>query len=112
MVRWIVSLVLDAAVLILAALLLDSFHLDGFGTALLAALILSILNLIVKPILIVLTLPVTILTLGLFLIVINAITLMLAQAIIGPSFVIDGFGTAIVAAIVISLINLVVNRLK
>ena len=109
--RWIVSLVLNAIALIAVAQLFDSFHLEGFGTALLASFILAILNIFVKPILIILTLPITILTFGLFLIVINAITLMLAQALIGPSFVIDGFGVAIIASIVISLISMLLNSL-
>ncbi|MFC4023832.1 phage holin family protein [Oceanobacillus longus] len=109
--RWIVSLVLNAIALIAVAQLFDSFHLEGFGTAILASFILAILNILVKPILIILTLPITILTLGLFLIIINAITLMFAQALIGSSFVIDGFGIAIIASIVISLISMLLNSL-
>ncbi|WP_067727114.1 phage holin family protein [Oceanobacillus damuensis] len=111
LLRWIVSLVLNAVALIAVAQLFDSFQLKGFGTALLASFILAILNILVKPILIILTLPITILTLGLFLIVINAITLMIAQALIGSSFVIDGFGMAIIASIVISLISMLLNSL-
>ncbi|MBU5267209.1 phage holin family protein [Virgibacillus proomii] len=111
MTRWLLSIVLNAVALIAVAQLFASFHLEGFGTALIASFILSILNIIVKPILIVLTLPITVLTLGFFLFVINAITLMLTQAIIGDSFVINGFGTAVIAAIIISIINLLLNRL-
>jgi putative membrane protein len=111
LMRWILSLVLNAVALIIVAELFDSFQLEGFGTAVLAALILSILNIIVKPILVILTLPLTIFTLGLFLFVINAITLMIAQAVIGDSFIIDGFGTAIVAAVILSILNLLLNKL-
>lgn len=111
LVRWFVSIVLNAIALIVVAQLFESFHIEGFGTALLASVVLSILNIIVKPILIILTLPITVVTLGLFLFVVNAITLMITQAIIGPSFVIDGFGVAILAAIIISILNIILNRL-
>lgn len=111
MTRWFISLLLNALALITVAYLFDGFHLEGFGAALLASLVLSVLNTIVKPILIVLTLPVTILSLGFFLFVINAITLMLTQAIIGDSFVIEGFGLALLSAIILALLNLILNRL-
>ncbi|BAC14439.1 phage holin family protein [Oceanobacillus iheyensis] len=110
-IRWIVSLILNAVALIAVAQLFDSFHLEGFGTAVLASFILAILNIIVKPILVILTLPITIVTFGLFLIVINAITLMITQALIGSSFVIDGFGIAIIASVIISLITMILNSL-
>ncbi|MEC5425393.1 phage holin family protein [Virgibacillus sp. C22-A2] len=111
LIRWLISIILNAVALIVVAQLFDSFVLEGFGTALLASFILTILNIIIKPILVVLTLPITVVTLGLFLFVINAITLMITQTLIGASFVIDGFGIAIVAAIVISLINLLLTSL-
>lgn len=111
LVRWLLSIFLNAVALIAVAQLFDSFHLDGFGTALLASFILSILNVIVKPILIVLTLPITVLSLGLFLFIINAVTLMIAQSVMDSTFVIDGFGTAIIASIVISILNLLLNQL-
>ncbi|HLR03611.1 MAG TPA: phage holin family protein [Virgibacillus sp.] len=109
--RWILSIVLNAVALIIVAELFESFHLEGFGTAILASIILGILNVIVKPILIILTLPITIFSLGLFLFVINAVTLMITQSVMDSSFVIDGFGTAIIASIIISLLNLILNRL-
>lgn len=109
--RWFLSILLNGIALIIVAQLFQSFHLDGFGTALLASVILSILNMIVKPILILFTLPITFVTLGLFLFVINAATLMITQSLMGPTFVINGFGTAIIAAIVLSLINTILNRL-
>lgn len=111
MTRGILSLILNAIALIAVAELFESFYIESFATALLASFILAILNTIVKPILVVLTLPITILSLGIFLFVINAITLMLTQAIIGDSFVIEGFGIAVLAAIVLAIINLVLNRL-
>lgn len=109
--RWVISIIVNAVAIIAVAQLFDSFQVEGFGTAVLASIILSLLNVVVKPILVIFTLPITVVTLGLFLFVINAITLMLTQALIGSSFVIQGFGTAILAAIVISLLNLLLNRL-
>lgn len=109
--RWFISIFLNAIALIAVAQLFDSFQLEGFGTALIASIILSILNVIVKPILIILTLPITFVTFGLFLFVINAITLMITQGLMDDSFIIEGFGTAIIASIVISVLNLLLNQL-
>lgn len=111
LMRWFLSIFLNGVALIIVSQLFDSFHLEGFGAALLAAVILSILNMIVKPILILFTLPITFITLGLFLFVINAATLMITQAIMDSSFVINGFGTAIIAAVILSLLNTILNRL-
>src|SRR5690625_5732548 len=85
LIRWFLSIILNAIALIAVAQLFDSFHLEGFGTAILASFILSILNVLVKPILIIFTLPITFLTLGLFLFVINAITLMITQGLMDRS---------------------------
>jgi putative membrane protein len=109
--RAILSVVLNAIALIAVAQLFDSFHLEKFSTALLAAFILGILNIVVKPILILFTLPLTIFTLGMFLFVINAVTLMITQGIVGEDFVIDGFGTALLAAVILSILNLLLNKL-
>jgi len=109
--RWFLSILLNAIALIAVAQIFDSFHLESFGTAILASFILSILNTFLKPLLVLLTLPITVLSLGFFLFVINAITLMITQSIIGSAFDIDGFGVAIIAAIVISVLNLLLNQL-
>src|SRR5699024_4632850 len=105
LLRWILSVILNAIALIAVAQLFEHFHLEGFVAAIIASIILSVLNVIVKPILILFTLPITVLTLGLFLFIINAITLMITQGVMGDSFVINGFGTAIIASIVISIIK-------
>ncbi|WP_440896314.1 phage holin family protein [Amphibacillus sp. Q70] len=111
MTRWVLSLILNAVALLVVAEIFTGFHVETFGVAILASLILSILNVIVKPILVLLTLPITVVSLGLFLFVINAITLMLTQSLIGSDFVIESFGLAVIAAIVISIINLFLNKL-
>lgn len=109
--RWLLSLVLNALVLMLIDYLFVSFEINGFWIALLASVILAVINLIVKPVLVLFTLPITILTLGLFLFVINAITLMITQALLGDQFIIDGFFMAIMAAVFISIMNLIINSL-
>ncbi|WP_404454244.1 phage holin family protein [Virgibacillus necropolis] len=109
--RWFLSIFLNAVAIIGVAQLFDDFQVEGFGTALIASIILSILNIIVKPILIILTLPITFVTFGLFLFVINAITLMITQGLMDDSFIIYGFGTALIASIVISILNLLLNQL-
>ncbi|SEA41465.1 putative membrane protein [Thalassobacillus cyri] len=106
---WLLHIILNAVAIFVVAALFQAVQIDGVGGALLAAFILSILNAIVRPILVILTLPITILTLGFFLFVVNAITLLLTDAILGTMFEIEGFFTAILAAIVISLLNLILN---
>ncbi|WP_246942629.1 phage holin family protein [Bacillus pinisoli] len=108
--KWVTSILVNSLVLIVVAGYFESFYIEGVGAAILASILLSVLNVLVKPILILLTLPVTVLSLGLFLFVINAITLWLAQGIMGDSFVIEGFGMAIVASIIISLLNLLIQK--
>ncbi|MBB6453596.1 putative membrane protein [Salirhabdus euzebyi] len=109
--NWLISIVVNAVAIIAVAELIDSFFVEDFVTALLASFVLSILNVIVKPILIIFTLPITLLTLGLFLFIINAVTLMITQSIIGEAFVIDGFVTAILAAVILSILNLLLQKL-
>ncbi|PLT29013.1 phage holin family protein [Peribacillus deserti] len=109
--KWLLKLVLNAIIFILLANYLHGIYLSGLGAALGASLLLSLLNMIVRPILILLTLPVTILTLGLFILVINAVTLMLTDGLMGEAFEIAGFGTAVVAALVMALLNIIINSL-
>jgi putative membrane protein len=110
MIRWAISILVNALILIVVSGYFESFYISGVGAAILASILISVLNVLVKPFLILLTLPVTVITLGLFLFVINAITLMIAQAIMGDSFNIDGFGTALLASIVISLLHLLIQK--
>ena len=111
LLSWFTSVLLNAIALIAVAQLFDSFYLEDFKTALIASIILSILNLLVRPILILFTLPITIITLGFFILVINAITLMITQNLMGDTFVIDGFGVAFFASILVSLISILLHRL-
>jgi putative membrane protein len=94
--------------LILAAWQLDGIHLAGPLSLFLAALVLGVVNAIVRPVMLVLTLPITVVTLGLFLLVLNGAMLGLA-ALIVPGFVIDGFWTALFGAIIVSLTGMLAS---
>jgi putative membrane protein len=109
--RWLISCLINAVLFMaLAGYFHESFQLTGFLTAFEASILLSILNVLVRPILILFTLPATILTLGLFLFVINAITLELTDAIMGEAFEISGFGMALLVAIIMSFVNLIIQK--
>ncbi|NJP37114.1 phage holin family protein [Alkalicoccus luteus] len=107
---WLIQLIVNAVVLLIIAYFFNGIELTGFGAAVIASLILAVVNVIVKPILVVLTLPITILSLGLFLFVINAITLMLTAWFMGDSFVIDGFFNGLLAAVIFALLNAIISN--
>jgi putative membrane protein len=94
----------------LATWILDGLHFDGPGVLLAAALLLGIVNAIVRPIAIVLTLPLTLLTLGLFLLVVNAAMLGLVALVLG-GFQIDGFWTAVGASLIVSVTSWIASGL-
>jgi len=95
---------LSGLAVILAAYLLPGVTVEHYGYALLVALILTLVNWIVKPILIVLTIPITVLTLGLFLLVINALMIMLVDSLVS-GFSVDGFWWALAFSLILSLFN-------
>ena len=101
---FILQLLLSAVVVILLSWLLPGVEVAGYGSAILVALVIALLQLIVKPILVILTLPITILTLGLFLLVINALLVLLADAIV-PGFEVTNFWWAILFSILLSLLG-------
>jgi len=101
LVNWLIS----TLVIIIASYLLPGVHVENFWTALVVAVVLGILNLFLKPLLILLTLPVTIVTFGLFLLVINALLILLTGSIV-PGFTVDGFWWALLFSVLLSIINL------
>jgi putative membrane protein len=107
MTSLLVHLVVTAALLLLVARFVKGVQVDGFATALLAALVFGFVNAIVKPLMVLLTLPLTILTLGLFLFVVNALMFRLAAALV-PGFSVAGFGPALLGSLLLSLLNLAV----
>ncbi|MGP3608848.1 phage holin family protein [Anoxybacteroides rupiense] len=110
--KWLAHIIVNAVLLLALAGYFQSIHLSGVGAALLASFLLSLLNMVVKPILIVLTLPVTVLTFGLFLFVINALTLLMTSWLMGNSFTIDGFGAALLASLAISLFHVIIDAIS
>src|SRR6267142_5840858 len=100
----LIKLLLTGVAVLLTAYLLPGVHVDNYGYALLVALVLAIANAIVKPIFIILTIPLTVLTLGLFLLVINAIIIMMVDYFI-PGFSVDGFWWALAFSLILSVFN-------
>ncbi len=110
MSRLLVHLLLSALLLWLVSQLVSGIHISSFGTAVLAALVLGLVNFLVRPLLILITLPITVLTLGLFLIVINALMLLLTAALV-PGLQIAGFGAAVLGGLLLGLFNLLASAL-
>ncbi|HZH56928.1 phage holin family protein [Yanghanlia caeni] len=102
--------ILNAVALLIVAYLLPGITVASFGAALIAALVLGLLNTLVKPVLILLTLPITVVTLGLFLLVLNALVFWFAGSIL-KGFQVAGFWWALIGAIVYSLISGLLSRL-
>lgn len=102
--------ILNAVSLLVVAYLLPGITVASFGSAMIAALVLGLLNTIVKPVLMFLTLPITIVTLGLFLIVINALVFWFAGSIL-KGFEVDGFWWALIGAVVYSIVSSLFARL-
>ncbi len=105
MLNLILYFVVMSAAMLGISKLLPGFQVTGWGPALVATFVLGIVNVIVKPILFVLTLPLTIVTLGLFLFVINAICLWLT-ALLVPGFRVQGFGTTLLASLLLAVVSL------
>lgn len=106
LVRWIVS----ALVILISAYFLPGVHVLDFITALAIAVVLGIINAILRPILIILTLPITLITFGLFLLVINALLIMLTTYIV-PGFRVDSFWWALLFGLIVSIFNAVVSMI-
>lgn len=105
-IHWIVS----ALAILVAAYLIPGVEVTFVG-ALVAAIVLALINIFIKPLVVLLTLPINVLTLGLFSLVINALLVMLASMVV-PGFSVDGFLAALLFSILLSLINWLFNRAK
>lgn len=103
-VRWL----LLAGALLLVASLYEGVRVSSYGSALVAALVLGLLNTLVRPVLVLLTLPVTVITLGLFLFVINATTFWLAAEVL-EGLAVRSFGAALVGSLLYSVCGLVID---
>ena len=103
---FIIHLIFSALAIMLASYVVPGVILTGFWSALLVALALGLVNIFVRPILFVLTLPINIITLGLFSFVLNALLIMFVSAIV-PGFKVSGFLTALIFSLVLSVINMI-----
>ncbi|MFV5694661.1 phage holin family protein [Flavobacterium sp. LB3P122] len=104
----LIRILVTSGLVLLIAHFMPGVHVAGFTTALIVAVVLGLLNIFIKPILVILTLPVTILTLGLFLLVINALIILLCTNIVG-GFSVDSFWTAFLFSIILSLSQSIMN---
>lgn len=110
MVEFVIWLLINALGVYVTAAVLPGVGLRGFGTAILVALVLAVVNALIRPLLILLTLPLTILTLGLFLLVINALMVMLVDALL-DGFYTRNFWWALLFSLVLAVINMVLFSL-
>ena len=107
----LINWVINALAILAAAYLLPGVHVTSFVSALVAAVVLGVINAFIKPVLLILTLPINILTLGLFTFVINAVVILLAANLV-PGFTVDGFWWALIFSIVLSVINSFLSRVR
>ena len=106
----LVRLILNALAVILVSYIVPGVHVDGFLTALITAFVIGLINAIIRPVLLLLSLPINVLTLGLFTLVINALMFWLASALV-PGFQVAGFKAAFMGAIVFWVIAWASNLL-
>ena len=106
--RWLVGLLINGVAVLAAAFLLDSIEVDGFGSALIAAVILAVINTFIRPVLVFLTLPITVLSLGLFLLVINAVTFYVTGMLV-PGLEVTSFWGAFWGALIVSVVSWALN---
>lgn len=106
----LISLLLNTLALIITAYIVPGINVSTFTSALLAAIVLGVINTFIKPVLVLLTLPLTILTLGLFIFVVNAIMLRITTLFV-PGFTVDGWIPAILGAIVLSIASTILSTL-
>lgn len=108
--HFLLRLLINGIVFYCIALYVPGIHANGFGAAVLAAFIFGIVNAVVRPIVLLLTLPFTIVTLGLFIIVVNALMFWLATWIT-PGFKVDGFTPALIGGIIMMIVGFITNHL-
>jgi putative membrane protein len=103
-IGWLIS----AIAIIISSYVIPGVHVSDFMTALLVAIVLGIINAVIKPIILLFTLPINIMTLGLFTFVINALLIMATGAIV-KGFTVENFISALLFSIVLSLVKIVLN---
>ncbi|MBC8487803.1 MAG: phage holin family protein [Bacteroidetes bacterium] len=102
--KFVLKILLTAVIVIITAYLLPGVHVRNFLSAIIVAFILALLNGFLKPVLVFLTIPITILTFGLFLLVINAVIILIASSLVS-GFYVEGFWWALLFSLIMSLIS-------
>ena len=109
--NFLIRTLLSSIAVIIVSYLLPGVDVESFFVAVIVAVLLSLLNMTVKPLLIILTIPLTVFTLGLFLLVINALIIMLADGVV-PGFEVNGFWWALLFSLLLSLTNSLLAELS
>jgi putative membrane protein len=109
--KFLVRVIINAVAIAITASLLSGIHVENndLGTLLIIGLVFGIVNAILKPILIFLTCPAVILSLGLFILVINGVMLMITDSLVGDRLTVDGFGTAILGGIIMGILGMIME---
>lgn len=107
----LINLLLSAIAVFVAAYILPGVEVESFVTAFVAAIVLGVINAFLKPVLLILTLPINLLTLGLFTFVLNALLILLASNIV-PGFQVNGFIWALILSLVLAVINFFLHNLN
>lgn len=108
--RLLLNWLLSALALLIVAHVVPGFQVEGFKEALIAAVVIGLINATLGLLLKLITLPLTLLTLGVFWWVVNALMLMLASKLLAPNFMVSGFLAAFLGAVVLSLVNMVLRK--
>ncbi len=110
MIDLLINWVLFALALLFVALIIPGITFSGFVPALLAAIVIGLVNIFIRPLLLILTLPINLLTLGLFTFVINALMFWLVSKLV-PGFFVSGFLAALLGSILLSILSLFIHRM-
>jgi putative membrane protein len=109
--QFVINLLINAFAVFIAAYILPGVHIRDFFTAIVVSIVIGISNTLLKPILVILTLPITVLTLGLFYVIINGLLILFTSAVV-PGFSVKNLWWAILFSFVLSLVNWVLNSLS
>lgn len=110
MIKWLLQISVPAIAVVIGAYILSGVHVDSFGHAIIVAVLLGLLNLFIKPILEILTIPITIITLGLFLIVLDALMVLAAASAI-DGFSVDNIFWAVLFGFIVSISSSILNSI-
>jgi putative membrane protein len=110
MLAFVAHILLTAALLLIVAKFVSGVEVSGWGSAIVGALVLGLVNAVVRPVLVFLTFPITLVTFGLFLLVINALVLWMVAALV-PGVRVKGFGPALLGSLLLTILNLCIAAL-